>query len=219
MLQRSNRLMQMMVWCGIVSAAGAVPALAADVTGDWLVKDGTAVIRIADCDGAMWGVVAWEKIPGGRDAKNPDATKKNRPFLGMPILISMKPGDDRGEWEGHVYNAKDGKTYESKIHLARPDVLEIEGCVLGFLCGGETWTRVTSLPSGPATAGTAPAPARSAAAKPADKGQAKAADKAPNRAAAKNAAKTTGSANPPAAADNDPVGDVCLLPDVARGTH
>ncbi|RIK96885.1 MAG: DUF2147 domain-containing protein [Proteobacteria bacterium] len=209
MLQRSNRLMRTMFWCGLVSAASAAPALAADVTGDWLVKDGTAIIRIADCDGAMWGVVAWEKIPGGRDTKNPDATKKNRPFLAMPILISMKPGEEKGEWEGHVYNAKDGKTYESKIHLARPDALEIEGCVLGFLCGGEIWTRVTSLPPGPATAtaGTA----KGAPAKRADKAQPK--------APAKSTAKTTGFANSPAAAENDPVGDVCLLPDVARGTH
>jgi uncharacterized protein (DUF2147 family) len=207
MLQRSNRLIQTLVWCGLASAASVAPALAADVTGDWLVKDGTAIIRIADCEGAMWGVVAWEKIPGGQDTKNPDAAKKSRPFLGMPLLIGMKPGSERGEWEGHVYNAKDGKTYDSRIHLTGPDALEIEGCVLGFLCGGETWTRVESLPSGPATAGTAPAATKSAPAKPRDKAQ------------GKGAARTTGSATAPAATGNDPVGDVCLLPEIARRPH
>lgn len=196
-----------MYWCGLATAACTAPAFAADVTGDWLVKDGTAIIRVADCDGAMWGVVAWEKIPGGRDTNNPDAAKKSRPFLGMPLLLEMKRGEEPGEWEGHVYNAKNGKTYDSKIHLAGPDALEIEGCVLGFLCGGETWTRVTSLPPGPAgTAGVATPPA----AKPQPKSHAK--------APAKGAGKTTGSVNPPVA-ENDPVGDVCLLPEIARGAH
>lgn len=223
MLQRSNRLMRTMLWCGFASAACVGPAVAADVTGDWLVKDGTAVIRVADCDGTMWGVVAWEKIPGGRDTKNPDASKRDRPFLGMPLLIGMKPGSERGEWEGHVYNAKDGKTYDSRIHLAGPDALEIEGCVLGFLCGGETWTRIAMLPPGPAatTAGTAPArnaPDKTAA--PVKPGtSAKPADKAQTKPSAKTAAKTTGSASPPAAAENDPVGDVCLLPEIARRPH
>ena len=45
----------------------------------------------------MWGVVAWEKQPGGRDSNNPDASKKSRPTLGMPILLDMKkkPGADQ----------------------------------------------------------------------------------------------------------------------------
>ena len=41
------------------------PRLAADPTGDWRVADGVANIRVAQCNGSMWGVVAWEKTPGG----------------------------------------------------------------------------------------------------------------------------------------------------------
>ena len=211
MLHHPAQFTRISAYSGVLLAASVVcatlaPAAAADVTGDWRVKDGTAIIRVANCNGAMWGAVAWEQIPGGRDTNNPDAAKKNRPNLGMPILLNMKQGDEPGEWEGHVYNAKNGKTYESKIRLAKPDALEIEGCVLGFLCGGETWTRVTTLPPGPAaaTAGTAPAKAQP--------------PKAQAKTQAKPGSKTTGSANPPIP-DNDPIGDVCLLPDVARGTH
>jgi hypothetical protein len=58
----------------------------------------------------------------------------------MPILLHMKPVQS-GKWEGEVYNAQNGKTYDSEISLAGPDKLRIEGCVLGFLCGGETWDR------------------------------------------------------------------------------
>ncbi len=130
---------------------------AADPTGDWRVAEGVANIRVAECNGSMWGVVAWEKKPGGVDQNNPDASKRSRPTLGMPILLEMKKKADKDAWEGQVYNAKDGKTYESTIKLASPDQLEIEGCVLGFLCGGETWTRVgppipSSASNGPGAA-------------------------------------------------------------------
>ncbi len=130
---------------------GLTPALAADPTGDWLVHDGVANIRVAECNGSMWGVVVWEKVPGGHDKNNPDVSKQNRPTLGMPILLDMKKTAGTDQWEGQVYNAKDGQTYSSKIKPNGPDELEIQGCVLGFLCGGETWTRVSGpIPSSPA---------------------------------------------------------------------
>jgi len=183
-------------------ATGMVTAHAADPTGDWRVADGVANIRVAECNGNMWGVVAWEKEPGGLDAKNPDVSKRNRPTLGMPILIDMKKKAGADQWEGEVYNAKDGKTYSSTIKTIGTDRLEIQGCVLGFLCGGETWTRV----AGPIPPGTTSSIAKGAP---------------------RAAPKTTGSINPstkmsgqkqsPAAAD--PVGDICLLPDIARFAH
>ena len=64
----------------ILGLAGGT-ALAAEPTpiGDWLVKDGYANIRIDNCGGKMWGIVAWEKTPGGVDSENPDPAKKSRP--------------------------------------------------------------------------------------------------------------------------------------------
>src|SRR3954469_1485342 len=96
-------------------ATGINFAFAADVTGDWRVADGVANIRVAQCNGSMWGVVAWEKTPGGRDTNNPDVSKQSRPTLGMPILIDMKKKAGADVWEGQVYNAKDGKLYSSTI--------------------------------------------------------------------------------------------------------
>ena len=77
--------------------------------------DGVANIRVAQCNGSMWGVVAWEKTPGGRDTNNPDPAKQSRPTLGMPILIDMKKKPGIDAWEGQVYNAKDGQSYSSTI--------------------------------------------------------------------------------------------------------
>src|SRR6267378_3916986 len=146
-----NMMMRTVAYCGFFLATCFTPALAADPTGDWKVADGVANIRVAECNGSMWGAVAWEKAPGGRDKSNPDASKQSRPTLGMPILIDMKKKAGADQWEGQVYNAKDGQFYSSTIKPVGSDQLEIQGCVLGFLCGGETWTRVAGpIPSSPA---------------------------------------------------------------------
>jgi len=114
------------------------PALAADPTGNWLVKDQTAVIRIAPCADALCGTIAWPSQPG-LDENNPDPGKRDRPIVGTQIIVGMKPaGGNR--WDGEIYNPENGKTYSGHIILLSPDVLRIEGCLLIF-CGGENWTR------------------------------------------------------------------------------
>jgi uncharacterized protein (DUF2147 family) len=186
----------------VFSAISMESSLAADPTGDWRVADGVANIRVAECNASMWGVVAWEQEPGGRDGNNPDVSKRSRLTLGMPILIDMKKKPGTDQWEGEVYNAKDGKTYSSTIKPIGSDRLEIQGCVLGFLCGGETWTRV----AGPIPSSTANATAKGAPKTP-----------------PKTTGTTNATANPKmpgqkqaAAAD---IGDICLLPDIARFAH
>jgi uncharacterized protein (DUF2147 family) len=200
-----------------LAPAFTTPALAADPTGDWRVADGVANIRVAECNGSMWGAVAWEKVPGGRDTNNPDVSKQSRPTLGMPILIDMKKKSGVEQWEGQVYNAKDGQSYSSTIRPIGSDQLEIKGCVLGFLCGGETWTRVAGpIPSSPSNSMA--------------RGTPKATGALPKAAAPKTSTpKTTGSINPAAkshtqklataAQPADPVGDICLIPDIARFAH
>ncbi|SDS61046.1 Uncharacterized conserved protein, DUF2147 family [Bradyrhizobium canariense] len=221
MLHCPRTVIRTLAYSGIFLATGLASALAADPTGDWRVADGVADIRVAECNGSMWGVVAWEKIPGGHDKNNPDVSKQNRLTLGMPILLDMKKKPGADEWEGQVYNAKDGQTYSSTIKPAGPDQLEIRGCVLGFLCGGETWTRVAgSIPSSPVNSMAKGAAPKTTGAPP------KTAATVPPTAAPP---KTTGSANPApktqgqklatAAKPNDPVGDICLIPDIARFAH
>jgi len=122
---------------------GTLPAAAdPQPTGEWRTADGRANIRIDNCAGVLWGVISWEKEPG-IDTENPDPARRSRPTLGLPILRAMKPTRP-GLWEGEVYNADNGKTYSSRISLTAPDVLKIEGCLLGLLCGGENWTRVAA---------------------------------------------------------------------------
>jgi len=213
---------------GIVLLSGAAPAFALDPTGDWRVADGVANIRVAQCNGSMWGVVAWEKEAGGRDTNNPDASKRNRPTLGMPILLDMKRKPGAEQWEGQVYNAKDGQTYSSTITPTDANHLEIQGCVLGFLCGGETWTRVAPpIPSSPVNSMAKESVAKESMTKEsvakggAPKGLANgAAAPAPAPKTSVGAAAQAPAGQKHAALHpNDPVGDICLLPDIARFAH
>ncbi len=107
--------------------------------GEWTVAQQVARIKIVDCDGRLWGVVSWEAKPG-TDRKNPDPNLRSRPTLGMPILLGMAP-DKVNKWEGQIYNSEDGHTYSANISLVDPNTLRVQGCFLGFLCGGENWTR------------------------------------------------------------------------------
>jgi uncharacterized protein (DUF2147 family) len=140
-----------------LATANVATAAPTDPSGDWLVEKGLAIIRVVDCGGQYWGVVVWEQRPG-IDDKNPDPNKRNRPTLGMPILLGMTPTEPN-LWTGEIYNSEDGHTYSAKIKLANPDVLRVEGCVLGFLCGGQNWTRTSQE----GTTGAAPGSSRAQA--------------------------------------------------------
>ena len=124
---------------GAALGASAATALAADPTGVWLTADQSAKIRVEHCPDGYWGSIDWEKQPG-TDSKNPDPSKRGRPLLGTPILMSMK-SSAANKWSGKVYNPKEGSYYDVSIILEDPSRLRLEGCMLIF-CGGETWTRV-----------------------------------------------------------------------------
>jgi uncharacterized protein (DUF2147 family) len=202
--------MTTLVYSGLFLATGLAHALAADPTGDWRVADGVANIRVAECNGNMWGAVSWEKAPGGRDFHNQDASKRSRPTLGMPILIDMKKKPGVDQWEGQVYNGKDGQFYSSTIKPVGSDQLEIQGCVMGFLCGGETWTRV---------AGPIPSSAANSMAKGTQPGAQPKTAAPKTTGAVPAAAKPAGQKQATAGQAADSIGDICLLPDIARFTH
>ena len=144
---RDRSSLRAFVWC--VSAIGpalglfAATAQAADPSGVWLTADQSARIRVEHCADGYWGSIDWERQPGV-DAKNPDPSKRGRPLLGTPILISMKPSEPN-KWDGKVYNPKEGSYYSVSIILEDPARLKLQGCMLIF-CGGETWTRVAEQP-------------------------------------------------------------------------
>jgi uncharacterized protein (DUF2147 family) len=121
---------------------------AGDPSGIWLTEGGKARVRIAACGGALCGTITWLKEPTDQAGKvktdelNADASKRNRPVVGVPIVLGMKPSATPDKWAGQVYNVEDGKTYAGSLVLTGTTTLKLEGCALGgMVCRAQTWTR------------------------------------------------------------------------------
>jgi uncharacterized protein (DUF2147 family) len=129
-------------------AVSIAPAAAADAKGTWFTADHETKVRIADCGGALCGNIVWLKEPSDpqtgkpkTDKNNADAAKRERPLMGVAIVLAMKPSAP-DKWQGQVYNASDGKTYTGSITLLNATTLKLEGCALGgLICKAQNWTR------------------------------------------------------------------------------
>lgn len=148
-------------------ALAAAPGLALaaapnDPSGTWLTEDGRARIRVEKCGPQvtnLCGYVVWLKVPlndKGQprvDFKNPDPKKQTRPSLGHQLVMGLKPNAD-ARYEGKIYNSEEGKFYDVTIWTEQPTELSVRGCMLGFLCGSQTWSRVTDVLPGQLTGPT-----------------------------------------------------------------
>ena len=116
--------------------------------GIWLTQAGDAKIRISHCSTGLCGTIVWLKVPvdpkTGKpqiDDKNANPSLAKRPIIGINIFNRMKSVANN-KWSGTIYNADDGKSYSSDVIVAGPRKLEVRGCVMAVLCGGETWTKI-----------------------------------------------------------------------------
>jgi len=126
----------------------AAPAAAADPTGTWSTEGGKARVRIAKCGDALCGTIVSLAEPNDpatgkpkTDRHNADASKRNRPVIGIAIVLGMKPSGTPDKWTGQVYNAEDGKTYTGSLTMQGPGTLKLEGCAMAVFCKTQTWTR------------------------------------------------------------------------------
>jgi len=148
-------------------AAALLPGLALaaapnDASGTWLTEDGRARIRTERCgpqNANLCGYVVWLKVPlndKGQprvDFKHPDPKKQTRPSLGLQLIMGLKPNPD-GHYAGKIYNADEGKFYDVTMWSDQPTELSVRGCLLGFLCGSQTWNRVNDVVPGQLTGPT-----------------------------------------------------------------
>jgi uncharacterized protein (DUF2147 family) len=126
-------------------------SLAADPIGTWHTEEGKATVRIAACGPALCGSIVSLKDANDpetgkpkTDKNNADAGLRNRPMIGVLIVLGMKPGGTANKWSGQVYNAEDGKTYSGSLTLQDANTIKLEGCILGGLvCKAATWTRAS----------------------------------------------------------------------------
>jgi uncharacterized protein (DUF2147 family) len=138
---------------GTIFAVGA--AHAAEPFGTWLTEDGRARVRTDHCgaDGAhLCGYIVWGSKPLDETGKpkidkyNPDPKKQARPQLGHQMMLGLKLNGE-GRYEGKIYNADDGRSYDVTVWSEQPGTLTVKGCMLVF-CASQSWKRVADLAPG-----------------------------------------------------------------------
>ena len=146
------------------------PAAIADPTspaGIWYTDGEESIIKVHSCAqdaSSFCGTMVWLKEPTESDGTpkvdklNKDPAKKNKPMIGLDILLNMKPDDDH--WTGKAYNPEDGKfydiTFKVKTDKEENDQADLRGCLLRFLCKTETFNRAKEVPGGDPTAEATP---------------------------------------------------------------
>ena len=123
-----------------VFGSGARATETDGLLGTWLTENGDSKIRISACGRSYCGTVVWAKS-NILDSHNPDPSLRKRSVVGMPLTRDMRPSG-AGSWAGSIYNPENGKTYEITMLSKGSDKLEVEGCVLGVLCGSDLWSRL-----------------------------------------------------------------------------
>ena len=145
----SGTIIRAAIVAGLVAIA--VPGRAAsiaDPSGTWLTEDGRARIRLERCGPRLeqiCGYVVWMKnaldAKGAplKDQNNPDPAKQFRPLLGHQMILGLKPSPE-GHFDGQIYNAENGKSYEILL-WREPRDLKVKGCMLSVFCATQTWTQ------------------------------------------------------------------------------
>ena len=92
--------------------------------GLWQTEEGN--VRVEQCGANLCGY-------GEKEGKKSDEL----------VLINMKPSSDHSEWSGRIHNPNTGKNYDATVAMRGPNLLRVQGCILGgAFCGGTTWKRI-----------------------------------------------------------------------------
>jgi uncharacterized protein (DUF2147 family) len=125
--------------------AGA--AESASPVGFW--KNDDATFEIFENQGKLDGKIISirePRTPEGKDKTdihNPDASKRERPIIGLVFLSGFTQKSET-RWEnGTIYDPKSGNTYSCSMELDGPEKINMRGFIGISLIGrSEVWTRV-----------------------------------------------------------------------------
>ena len=142
----------------IVAAMLSAECLAAggdEIVGQWTVGDGESRVEIyKSANGEFEGKVCWLQEPNfpfgdveagflKHDRKNPEASMRLHPIIGLVIMKGFKFAGGNRWTSGTVYDPKSGWTYKAKMWLADDQTLNLRGYIGVALLGRtETWKRM-----------------------------------------------------------------------------
>ena len=125
------------------------PALSQGVPfGVWISEEGKSRIEVFDCENRVCGKIVWLLDPLEEDGTpkldvhNENEALRNRPLIGLPLVVDFVTDGLRKWKDGLIYNPLDGKTYQSTMELVSPSTLKVRGYVLLPIFGkSQIWTR------------------------------------------------------------------------------
>ena len=121
---------------------GAAQAQTAEQAfGVWRHPENGSHVEMAKCGDGLCATIVHVEDAQKTDDKNPDASLRSRPIVGLAIMTNAKRSGANA-WEGTLYNRADGKSYAGTITVKSADALELKGCVMAMFCKSLTWTRV-----------------------------------------------------------------------------
>mgnify|MGYP006193691297 CR=1 FL=1 len=129
------------------SAQLAIAQSKDDILGKWINSSGEGQIEIFKKGDKYFGKLVWIKEPNENgkpkvDAKNPNASLRSKPILGLEIVKDFVY-EDSEYVDGKVYDPKTGKTYSGKMTLEGTNKLNMRGFIGISLIGRtEAWKRV-----------------------------------------------------------------------------
>lgn len=143
------------LWGALLAAPAAAQSA---IEGTWITPQ-KAEVTISQCGASYCGTLSWIVIPDensaacemNRDAfamqmvdfQNPDPALRARSLVGMDIL-TLKP-KGTATFEGAIYNAQDGKSYDGVVTILGPDTIELgNGCAFGMCVVTQQWQRVAA---------------------------------------------------------------------------
>ena len=115
--------------------------------GTW--KNEKATFEIFDQGGKLFGKILTLREPNDKDGKpktdikNPDASKRSVPTIGLVFLKNFTAAGN-GRWEnGTIYDPENGKTYSSYMQMTGNDKIEVRGFIgISLLGRSQNWTRI-----------------------------------------------------------------------------
>ena len=118
------------------------------ILGKWVNSTGEAHLEITKRSEKFFGKIVWLKDPKDEkgnlktDYKNPTASLRSKPIVGLEILKNFVYED--GKWtDGNIYDPKSGKLYSCNMTLKDNGDLSMRGYIGVSLLGRtEVWKRV-----------------------------------------------------------------------------
>lgn len=116
---------------------------ASALLGLWNTPVDKSQVRVEPCGDEICGyVIGSTRLtvePDQKDVRNPDVALRTRLIRNLRVM-QIHP-TEAGQFRGWVYDPKSGHTYRVVVRMRPGDHLELTGCLLGPLCGSQSWDR------------------------------------------------------------------------------